>query len=101
MRLLRSDVCGRARLHWGKAGHAEHAPCFDGAAEYGDAWCDFGCAVQALDPGSKFESEAGTDVWQWHARTRGSNVVPRFADCCTGAGLDRARCECARRPACK
>ena len=37
--------CG-ARMHWGKAGWPAHAACFDGAAEYPDTWCDFGCAVQ-------------------------------------------------------
>jgi hypothetical protein len=35
-----------ARLHWGKAGWPQHATCFDGAAEYPDSWCHFGCAVQ-------------------------------------------------------
>ncbi len=38
--------CG-ARLHWGKAGWPQWAACFDGAAEYPNTWCHFGCAVQA------------------------------------------------------
>jgi hypothetical protein len=38
--------CG-ARMHWGKAGWPRWAACFDGAAEYPDTWCHFGCAVQA------------------------------------------------------
>jgi len=47
VRILRSD-CG-ARLHWGKAGWPQWAACFDGAREYPDTWCHFGCAVQARD----------------------------------------------------
>ncbi len=41
--------CG-ARLHWGKAGWPQHATCFDGAEEYPDSWCHFGCAVQVRAP---------------------------------------------------
>jgi len=57
------------------AGGAEAAAalpdaCFDGAAEYGRRWCDFGCAVAELDPSGKFEPEAGADVWWWGARLR-------------------------------
>lgn len=37
--------CG-ARWHWGKEGWTRHAKCFDGAAEYPNTWCHFGCAVQ-------------------------------------------------------
>ena len=39
------DKC-QGRLHWGKAGWPKFAACFDGATEYPDSWCDFGCAVQ-------------------------------------------------------
>ncbi len=39
------DKC-QARLHWGKAGWPKFAACFDGAIEYPDSWCHFGCAVQ-------------------------------------------------------
>lgn len=46
MRIFRQD-CG-ARLHWGKAGWPQWAACFDGAREYPDSWCHFGCAVQVL-----------------------------------------------------
>lgn len=35
-----------ARLHWGKGGWPLFAKCFDGAKEYPDSWCDFGCAAQ-------------------------------------------------------
>ena len=44
MQLLRGPSC-RGRLHWGKAGWQSLAPCFDGAREYPDTWCHFGCAV--------------------------------------------------------
>ena len=46
MRIFRQD-CG-ARLHWGKAGWPQWGACFDGAREYPDSWCHFGCAVQVL-----------------------------------------------------
>ena len=46
MRIFRQD-CG-ARLHWGKAGWPQWGACFDGAREYPDTWCHFGCAVQVL-----------------------------------------------------
>ncbi len=42
-----------ARLHWGKAGWPRYAPCFDGAKEYPDTWCHFGCAVQARFPAAQ------------------------------------------------
>ena len=48
MRIFRQD-CG-ARMHWGKAGWPQWAACFDGAREYPDSWCHFGCAVQVLSP---------------------------------------------------
>jgi len=51
VRILRSD-CG-ARLHWGKAGWPQWAACFDGAREYPDTWCHFGCAVQARAPAAQ------------------------------------------------
>ena len=44
--LREADEC-KARMHWGKAGWEKWAPCFDGATEYPQTWCHFGCAVQA------------------------------------------------------
>lgn len=82
------DSCG-ARLHWGKAGWPEHATCFDGAKEYNTTWCQFGCAVHELDPGSKFQSMA--DVWRWNM-TRNS-VVVNPGSCCTSAGFSDD-CQC-------
>ena len=46
--------------------------CWHGDKEFPDTWCDFGCAVQQLDPGSKFVGSA-PDRWTW-------------------AGVDMARC---------
>lgn len=44
-----SDRCG-ARFHLGKAGLNEvvvkNEGCWDGAKEYPQTWCHFGCAVQ-------------------------------------------------------
>lgn len=34
-----------------KEGWTRHAQCFDGASEYPDSWCNFGCAVQVGDNG--------------------------------------------------
>ena len=41
--------CG-ARMHWGKAGWPRWAACFDGAKEFPDTWCSFGCAVRVRGP---------------------------------------------------
>lgn len=55
--------------------------------------CDFGCAVEELDPQGKF---AGiSDVWHWQA-TSGGKAVP-FASCCTPTGFNHAQCQCAPR----
>ena len=89
------DRCS-ARLHWGKDGFPELAPCFDGAKEYPQTWCHYGCAVQELDPSSKFASES--NVWRWSA-TRGGAAVP-FASCCSAAGFS-SQCACAPRTSCK
>ena len=51
-RTLRSSAC-RGRRHWGKAGWPRRG-CWEGAKEFGDAWCAFGCAARALDPHGKF-----------------------------------------------
>ncbi|RMZ54692.1 hypothetical protein APUTEX25_003070 [Auxenochlorella protothecoides] len=89
------EKCG-ARLHWGKAGWPEHAQCFDGSVEYPNTWCDYGCAVAELDPGSKFQPLSS--LWQWHAQVNGTEV--RFDSCCTSQGFD-ARCTCAPRTSCE
>lgn len=132
MRVLRGDVC-RGRMHWGKAGWPLYASmgaswggeeqrsageqplppsCFDGAAEYGQAWCSFGCAVAELDPTGKFEAESGADVGWWGAvlvdgggkvattsGAAGMVGASAFAqECCGGPDGFRAdRCRCARR----
>ena len=57
-----SSVCS-ARLHWGKAGWPDEG-CWHGAEEYPDSWCDFGCAVRALDPTGKF-TDSASDRWNW------------------------------------
>lgn len=49
LRYLKQQCSGR--LHWGKAGWQELGLELSGAADYGAAWCSFGCAVQQLDPG--------------------------------------------------
>lgn len=89
------EKCG-ARLHWGKAGWPEHAACFDGAKEYPQSWCDYGCAVRELDPTGKFDPISS--VWQWNA-TRGGKAVEDFGACCTPEGFSDA-CTCAHRTDC-
>ena len=79
-----------ARLHWGKAGWPTHWPEFDGAVNYSESWCDFGCAVAELDPNGKFRSES--DVWRWAATNGGMSVD--FSTCCSADGFsDACRCE--------
>ncbi|GAQ87052.1 hypothetical protein KFL_003280060 [Klebsormidium nitens] len=73
------------RLHWGKAGMDEFGRCFRGAEQWGKAWCDFGCAVQELDPEPrKFQSSS--PIWEWHAK-KGARAVSDFQDCCTADGF--------------
>ncbi|KDD75423.1 hypothetical protein H632_c692p2 [Helicosporidium sp. ATCC 50920] len=84
-----------ARLHWGKAGWPQYASCFDGAQEYQEQWCHFGCAVNQLDPTSKFAPE--TNLWQWHA-TKGGQAVD-FASCCDSSGF-KSECQCVSRTDC-
>ena len=88
-RTLRGECRGRA--HWGKTGQA--APeCFNGAAEFGRAWCKFGCAVRELDPAGKFSS-AGAAYWNWE----GTNLEA----CCGPDAAFSERCQCrVNRPAC-
>ena len=82
------DECD-ARLHWGKAGWPTHWPELDGAVNYSETWCDFGCAVVELDPSGKFRSES--DVWQWAASRSGAAV--EFSSCCSSAGFS-PECAC-------
>eukprot|EP00243_Klebsormidium_subtile_P003714 TRINITY_DN17304_c0_g1_i1.p1 TRINITY_DN17304_c0_g1~~TRINITY_DN17304_c0_g1_i1.p1 ORF type:complete len:664 (+),score=144.66 TRINITY_DN17304_c0_g1_i1:104-1993(+) len=73
------------RLHWGKAGLDEFGRCFSGAEQWGKSWCDFGCAVQELDPAPrKFQSSS--PIWTWHAK-KGARAVSHFQDCCTADGF--------------
>jgi hypothetical protein len=101
IQVLRSPVCGPARLHWGKAGWPQHAACFDGAAEYGDNWCHFGCAAQQLDPGAKFAGQAAGQIWQWGAAKKGTEEQVSLSSCCNSNGFDTSRCSCARRAPCQ
>ena len=92
MRYLLDECNGR--LHWGKAGWPTLWPEFDGAVEYPESWCDFGCAVAELDPNGKFRSES--DVWRWEATKGGVSVD--FSACCSADGfLAREGCECTPR----
>jgi hypothetical protein len=96
-----SDKC-RARLHWGKAGWIEHGQCFNGAKEYPENWCDFGCAAQQLDPEKKFESIA--DFWHFRATKGGREhdllTQSGYGACCTEDGFKHAECQCKERPRC-
>jgi hypothetical protein len=96
--MLRSPRCS-GRLHWGKAGW-QHAQCFDGAAEYGAAWCHFGCAALRVDPAGKFVG--ASDIWRWRAvDTSTGQQVADFQACCMAAGpFDVSRCTCGTRIDC-
>ncbi|KAK9908861.1 hypothetical protein WJX75_003902 [Coccomyxa subellipsoidea] len=87
--------CG-ARMHWGKAGWPRWAACFDGAKEFPDTWCHFGCAVRELDPDGKFRSMS--DVWTWNAANQTGASAP-LDQCCTADGF-KAECTCQHRPPC-
>lgn len=84
--VLRGSVC-EGRLHWGKFGFPK-AGCFDGAKEYGVAFCHFGCQVRALDPSGKFRSDSDTLTFSGIDLHR----------CCGADGLFKengASCKCA------
>ena len=54
-------------MHWGKAGWLVSQGfnvCFDGQAQFGDNWCNFGCAVQTLDPTGKFAGQVTLSLRQ-------------------------------------
>jgi FAD/FMN-containing dehydrogenase len=87
-----------ARFHWGKWGWVKYQPCFDGAVKYPETWCDFGCAVNQLDPTNKFSSES--NVWRWNATSVDGEQVADFGSCCTPQGFDKAVCKCAASPVC-
>ena len=57
--LVSHESCSPARLHWGKSGWPDFG-CWNGAELYRNTWCDFGCAVRALDPEDKF-TDLATD----------------------------------------
>jgi FAD/FMN-containing dehydrogenase len=84
------DRCG-AKLHWGKWGWDQFNKCYDGAAQYGKEWCDFGCAANQLDPTGKFNG--GWDGWNFRAMKDGKEVP--FGSCCTANGFNSAQCQCA------
>ena len=85
-----------ARLHWGKYGWQKFGACFDGAKEYKENWCHFGCAVQQLDPAGKFASIS--NVWNWNATMNGQQVP--FDACCTSQGFKTEECACTPTPSC-
>ncbi|CAK0779632.1 hypothetical protein CVIRNUC_004824 [Coccomyxa viridis] len=94
---LVKDTCD-ARLHWGKAGWPRYNGCFDGATVFPATWCDFGCAVEELDPTGKFSSLA--DVWSFNAADKSSGTAVPFSRCCTPQGFDQTKCTCAKRTDC-
>lgn len=56
---------------------------FNGTAEYGEAWCRFGCAVRELDPTGKFRGDSV--IWDW----AGLDVSPTGACCLRAAATPR------------
>lgn len=86
-----------ARLHWGKAGWPRFASCFDGAREYPESWCSFGCVVLAVDPNGKFSKES--DVWEWRALDEEGQDID-FKECCSSTGFIHSKCTCVSRSKC-
>ena len=90
----------RGRLHFGKAGWPEHGECWDGAQEYPETWCDFGCAAFELDPTAKFSSE--WDAWVFRAQAESGATVDLLTPagwdaCCSSAGFQHGQCTCKSR----
>ena len=89
------------RLHFGKAGWPEHGECWDGAQEYPETWCDFGCAAYELDPTAKFSSE--WDGWIFRADVGGGGGTVDLLTqggwnaCCTAEGFRHGQCQCKSR----
>lgn len=64
--------------------------------KFPDTWCDFGCAVQELDPAGKFAGESW--VWKWAAERGGQPAD--YASCCGPDGFNKAECTCASAQSC-
>ena len=91
--LVHGPACG-GRLHWGKAGWPTLLPAWnpvDATTGYPATWCDFGCAVQALDPGGKFRTTS--PVWRWGVQAVGGGPAT-LAACCGAAGFNSTACVC-------
>ena len=69
----------------GKAGFPEPG-CFEGAKEFPDTWCDFGCAIRQLDPHNKFDDQSM--VWNYEGVD--------LDKCCNEHGFKHHKkgCEC-------
>jgi len=95
--LVHGPDCG-GRLHWGKAGWPTLLPNWnpmDTVTGYPQTWCDFGCAVNALDPGGKFRTTS--PVWQWNVELSGGGAAT-LADCCGVGGFNATACTCKAPP---
>ena len=96
--LVHGPACG-GRLHWGKAGWPTLLPDWNPVnvtTGYPATWCDFGCAVEALDPGGKFQTTS--PVWRWGAELSGSGGAATLADCCGAGGFNATACVCTPPP---
>lgn len=94
--LVHGAACG-GRLHWGKAGWPTLLPDWDPAnatTGYPDTWCDFGCAVEALDPGGKFRTVS--PVWRWGVEPVTAGGPATLAECCGVGGFNATACNCTR-----
>jgi len=85
--LVTTPFCAPARLHWGKPAFPDPG-CWNGAVDYPETWCDFGCAVRDLDPTDKFISDF-PEMWNWEGAD--------LDRCCTPDGYDKSLygCDCA------
>jgi hypothetical protein len=92
--LVHGAPCG-GRLHWGKAGWPTLlGPAWagtDGVTGYPATWCEFGCAVAALDPGGKFRTSS--PVWRWGFEAVGGGAAEADA-CCGPEGFNATACVC-------
>ena len=73
----------------GKAGFPEPG-CFEGAKEFPDTWCDFGCAIRELDPHNKFDDQSM--LWNYEGVD--------LERCCSKHGFmyHKKGCECNPKP---
>ena len=69
------EECG-ARMHWGKAGWPRWAACFDGAKEYPETWCSFGCAVRVWLPPAPLSLPTQGTLNQWEGKLAGFAHTP-------------------------